>query len=233
MRDLITSAVLSLVVSAGAMLPAPAGASDAARERMSRAWSGGPRLGSEERRERQRFAYTWLGQRYDEEAARPRRQRRVAGRTGHRKAHYGKRRHARGWARHRRGRIIARRPGASRRAAINRARRPAAPVQTGKNLGVPRGSGQLGMASYYWQPQRLASGGWFNPNAMTAAHRKLPFGTRVRVTHQGSGRSVDVTINDRGPYIAGRIIDLSRAAAGVIGMTAQGIAKVTVEVLGR
>ena len=68
---------------------------------------------------------------------------------------------------------------------------------------------------------------------MTAAHRTLPFGTRVRVTHMGNGRSVDVRINDRGPYIAGRIIDLSRAAAGVIGMTGQGIARVSVTVLGR
>ena len=89
------------------------------------------------------------------------------------------------------------------------------------------------MASFYSNPQRVASGGWFNPNALTAAHRTLPFGTRVRVTHRGSGRSVDVTINDRGPYIAGRIIDLSRAAAGAIGLTAQGVAKVSVEVLGR
>ena len=89
------------------------------------------------------------------------------------------------------------------------------------------------MASFYAEPQRLATGGWFNPNALTAAHRSLPFGTRVRVTHKGSGRSVDVTINDRGPYIAGRIIDLSRAAAGAIGMTAQGVARVTVQVLGR
>ena len=68
---------------------------------------------------------------------------------------------------------------------------------------------------------------------MTAAHRTLPFGTRVRVTHAASGRSVDVRINDRGPYIAGRIIDLSRAAAGVIGMTGQGIARVSVSILGR
>src|SRR5262245_9335131 len=95
------------------------------------------------------------------------------------------------------------------------------------------GSGQSGMASYYWQGQRVASGGWFNPNAMTAAHKSLPFGTRVRVTHAGSGRSVDVTINDRGPFVAGRIIDLSRAAASVIGMTSQGVAKVKVMVLGR
>ena len=72
-----------------------------------------------------------------------------------------------------------------------------------------------------------------NPNAMTAAHRTLPFGTRVRVTHAATGRSVDVRINDRGPYIAGRIIDLSRAAAGVIGMTGQGIARVRVSILGR
>jgi rare lipoprotein A len=97
----------------------------------------------------------------------------------------------------------------------------------------PSGGGQHGVASFYWQPQRVAAGGWFNPNAMTAAHKTLPFGTRVRVTHQGNGRSVEVVINDRGPYIAGRIIDLSKAAASIIGMTGQGIARVAVEVLGR
>lgn len=92
---------------------------------------------------------------------------------------------------------------------------------------------QSGVASYYWQPQRVASGGWFNPNAMTAAHKSLPFGTKVRVTHLGTGRTVDVSINDRGPYIAGRIIDLSSAAAGVIGMKGSGVAKVKVDILGR
>jgi rare lipoprotein A len=95
------------------------------------------------------------------------------------------------------------------------------------------GGAHHGIASFYWQPQRVASGGWFNPNAMTAAHKTLPFGTRVRVTHAANGRSVVVTINDRGPYIAGRIIDLSKAAAGVIGMQGQGIARVRMEVLGR
>lgn len=95
------------------------------------------------------------------------------------------------------------------------------------------GSGTTGVASFYWQPQRVASGGWFNPNAMTAAHKTLPFGTRVRVTHLGNGRSVVVTINDRGPYIAGRIIDLSKAAAGVIGMQGQGVARIRMTVLGR
>ena len=92
---------------------------------------------------------------------------------------------------------------------------------------------QVGIASYYWQPQALASGGRFDPNAMTAAHKTLPFGTRVRIRHLGNRRSVDVHINDRGPYVAGRIIDLSKAAAGKIGMTGQGIARVSMTVLGR
>jgi rare lipoprotein A len=99
--------------------------------------------------------------------------------------------------------------------------------------GRPAGTIQHGIASYYWQGQRLATGGWFNPDGISAAHRTLPFGTRVRVTHLRNGRSVDVRINDRGPYIAGRIIDLSRGAARVIGLTAQGIAQVRVTVLGR
>ncbi|MCB1519871.1 MAG: septal ring lytic transglycosylase RlpA family protein [Hyphomicrobiaceae bacterium] len=90
-----------------------------------------------------------------------------------------------------------------------------------------------GIASYYWQPQRVASGGWFNPNAMTAAHKTLPFGTKVRVTNVRNGRSVVVRINDRGPYIRGRVIDLSKAAAGVIGMIGSGVAPVNIAILGR
>ncbi|MEL6422380.1 MAG: septal ring lytic transglycosylase RlpA family protein, partial [Pseudomonadota bacterium] len=92
---------------------------------------------------------------------------------------------------------------------------------------------QFGVASYYWQPQPLASGGRFNPNAMSAAHKTLPFGTKVRVTRISTGRSVVVTINDRGPYIKGRIIDLSRAAAQKIGMTGAGVTRVKVDVVGR
>lgn len=91
-----------------------------------------------------------------------------------------------------------------------------------------RGSSH-GMASYYWQPQRVASGGMFNPNAFTAAHRTYPFGTRVRVTNVRNGLSVVVTINDRGPFVRGRIIDLSLAAAKAIQMTRSGVAPVTVE----
>lgn len=90
-----------------------------------------------------------------------------------------------------------------------------------------------GKASYYWQPQRVASGGWFNPNAMTAAHKTLPFGTKVRVTNVRNGKSVVVTINDRGPYVKGRVIDLSRAAAQAISMTGAGVAPVSIAVLGK
>ena len=92
---------------------------------------------------------------------------------------------------------------------------------------------RVGTASYYRHPQRLASGAHFNPNAMTAAHRTLPFGTMVRVKHLENGRTVDVRINDRGPFVAGRIIDLSKAAAAIIGMTARGVARVSMTVLGR
>jgi rare lipoprotein A len=95
-------------------------------------------------------------------------------------------------------------------------------------------SSQSGMASYYGSESgsQTASGQRFNPGAMTAAHRSLPFGTKVRVTNKNNGRSVVVTINDRGPFIRGRIIDLSTAAAGVIGMKGAGVARVTVERLG-
>jgi rare lipoprotein A len=94
-------------------------------------------------------------------------------------------------------------------------------------------STQSGMASYYWQGQMTASGARFNPQALTAAHRSLPFGTKVRVTNKRNGKSVVVTINDRGPFIRGRIIDLSSAAAGVIGMKGAGVASVTVERIAR
>lgn len=107
-------------------------------------------------------------------------------------------------------------------------RRQAASQRSPRNLAS---DGETGVASYYWQPQRVASGGWFNPDAMTAAHKTLPFGTRVRVTRMDNGNSVTVTINDRGPYVGGRIIDLSRRAAQSLGMTGQGLARVSVAVL--
>ena len=92
---------------------------------------------------------------------------------------------------------------------------------------------QYGVASYYWQPQKVAAGGVFNPHAMSAAHKSLPFGSVVRVTRLSTGRSVVVTINDRGPYIRGRIIDLSRRAAQRLGMAGAGVTRVRVDVIGR
>jgi rare lipoprotein A (peptidoglycan hydrolase) len=101
---------------------------------------------------------------------------------------------------------------------------------------VAGGSGTTGMASYYggrFHGRRTASGARFDSSGLTAAHRSLPFGTRVRVTHMGNGRSVMVRINDRGPFVGGRIIDLSSGAAGVLGMHGQGVARVRVSVVGR
>lgn len=94
-------------------------------------------------------------------------------------------------------------------------------------------AGERGMASYYGYRSKTANGEMMNPSAMTAAHKTLPFGTRVRVTRVDTGRSVTVTINDRGPFVRGRIIDLSRAAAGSLGMTGAGVARVSLTVLGR
>ncbi len=90
-----------------------------------------------------------------------------------------------------------------------------------------------GEASYYWQDQMTATGERFNKRAMTAAHKTLPFGTRVRVTRADTGRSVIVRINDRGPYKPGRIIDLSEKAAEDLGMTGIGVMPVKLEVLGK
>jgi rare lipoprotein A len=122
----------------------------------------------------------------------------------------------------------------SRYASRNRVvrRHAAAPVRKHRTAAAGHGA-YSGMASYYWQGQMTASGARFNPSALTAAHRSLPFGTRVKVTNRSNGRSVVVTINDRGPFIGGRIIDLSRAAAQAISMTSQGVAAVSLEVLGR
>lgn len=92
---------------------------------------------------------------------------------------------------------------------------------------------QTGVASMYDEPQGIACGpGRFNPNALTAAHKTLPCWSKVRVTSLATGRSVVVTINDRGPYVAGRIIDLSRASFNAIGTRGAGLMRVRVEALG-
>jgi rare lipoprotein A len=88
-----------------------------------------------------------------------------------------------------------------------------------------------GMASFYGNESgsKTASGQRFNQEAMTAAHRSLPFGTKLRVTH--GGRSVVVTINDRGPFVRGRVLDLSTGAARAIGLTSAGVGRVVAEVM--
>lgn len=99
--------------------------------------------------------------------------------------------------------------------------------------GPGTGTVQTGLASYYGETFRgrpTASGEIFDPDAMTAAHRTLAFGTEVTVTRLDNGRSVTVRINDRGPFVEGRIIDLSEAAARKLDMIAAGVVKVRVEV---
>lgn len=98
------------------------------------------------------------------------------------------------------------------------------------------GPAQAGMASYYhdrFHGQRTASGARYDKNRFSAAHKTLPLGTQVRVTDAGSGESVVVHINDRGPFGRGRVIDLSRAAAREIGLTRKGVALVRLEVLSK
>lgn len=93
---------------------------------------------------------------------------------------------------------------------------------------------QSGKASFYadkYQSRKTANGERFNQNSYTAAHKKLPFGTKVEVTNVKNGKSIVVRINDRGPFVRGRIIDLSRAAFTSIGDTKYGVIDVTIEVV--
>ncbi|MCQ4305000.1 septal ring lytic transglycosylase RlpA family protein [Stutzerimonas frequens] len=93
---------------------------------------------------------------------------------------------------------------------------------------------QSGKASYYARMhhgQRTANGETHDQNALVAAHRSLPFGTRVRVTNQQNGKQVIVRINDRGPFRRGRIIDVSRAAAAQLDMLERGVVRVRIETL--
>ena len=99
---------------------------------------------------------------------------------------------------------------------------------------VPPGAREKGLASWYGRPyhgRRTASGEVYDMYGLTAAHRTLPFGTRVEVTRRDNGRSVIVRINDRGPFVKHRIIDLSYGAAKKIGLDVDGVAPVTLRVL--
>ena len=88
-----------------------------------------------------------------------------------------------------------------------------------------------GVASFYTEGQQTASGEKFDTHDLTAAHPTLPFGTRLRVTNVATGRSVTVRINDRGPYVPGRVVDVSYSAANALGMVGSGTAKVKLDVV--
>jgi rare lipoprotein A len=88
-----------------------------------------------------------------------------------------------------------------------------------------------GVASFYSEDSQTASGEKFDKNELTAAHPTLPFGTKLRVTDVNSGRSVTVRVNDRGPYVRGRVVDVSHAAAEELGMVGKGLTNVRLDVL--
>ena len=98
--------------------------------------------------------------------------------------------------------------------------------------GKPAAHGFSGVAAYYDTNYhgRTAAGETYDPHKFTAAHRTLPFGTRLKVTDRRTGRSVEVTVNDRGPFTRGRVLDLSLAAAKQLRMLGRGLVRVTAEV---
>ncbi len=117
--------------------------------------------------------------------------------------------------------MIKRRVAAVRRHTPSAPRRDAGDAKTASH----------GVASYYTEGTKTASGEKFNTLEMTAAHPTLPFGTKLLVTNVASGRSVTVRVNDRGPYVQGRVVDVSYSAADALGMVGKGIAKVKLDVV--
>lgn len=91
---------------------------------------------------------------------------------------------------------------------------------------------ECGRASWYAMTSRTASGQRADPNSFSAAHRTLPFGTRIRVENLRNGRSVEVRVNDRGPFVRGRVVDVTKAAAAKLGFISAGTAPVRVTVIG-
>jgi rare lipoprotein A len=99
------------------------------------------------------------------------------------------------------------------------------------NNAAPTKTASQGLASFYSEGTRTASGEKFNANELTAAHPTLPFGTKLRVTNVSNGQSVTVRVNDRGPYVPGRVVDVSYSAARTLGMVGGGVAKVKLDVV--
>ena len=92
-------------------------------------------------------------------------------------------------------------------------------------------NGGGGLASFYTEGTKTANGETFNTHELTAAHPSLPFGTKLRVTNVSTGQSVTVRVNDRGPYVPGRVVDVSYSAAEQLGMVKGGVAKVKLDVV--
>lgn len=130
------------------------------------------------------------------------------------------------------GTLATAQPVAARVTAPPRQKQVRAVPRSPKHPPHPIAPVQIGVASWYgphFQGHRTADGERFDMHKLTAAHRTLPLGTRVRVTNLKNGRSVEVTINDRGPVPKDRVIDLSKRAAQALGMTKQGLALVRVD----
>jgi rare lipoprotein A len=115
----------------------------------------------------------------------------------------------------------------NRRVATVRKHTPFASDKTTAETQVP----SHGVASFYTEGTQTASGERFDTHDLTAAHPTLPFGTRLRVTNVATGRSVTVRVNDRGPFVPGRVVDVSYAAAETLGMVEGGVAKVKLDVV--
>ena len=123
----------------------------------------------------------------------------------------------------------------SRQAALEPARktvaRHRAPAASERETATSTKGATYGVASFYSYDPHTASGEKFNSQELTAAHRTLPFGTRLRVTDVATGRSVTVRVNDRGPFVPGRVVDVSASAAESLGITGKGVAKVKLDVV--
>jgi rare lipoprotein A len=114
-----------------------------------------------------------------------------------------------------------------RRVASVRKHTPFAPHRNAADTQIA----SQGLASFYTEGERTANGEKFDARELTAAHPTLPFGTKLRVTNVATGRSVTVRVNDRGPYVPGRVVDVSYSAADALGMVGKGVAKVKLDVV--
>ena len=105
------------------------------------------------------------------------------------------------------------------------------PFASHRHASGSRAAASQGIASFYTEGTKTASGEKFNTHDLTAAHPTLPFGTRLRVTNVTTGQAVTVRVNDRGPYVQGRIVDVSYSAADALGMVGKGLANVKLDVV--